>query len=128
MPLTVTLNVGLELSLLTKQPGAWKSAGYIVTSAYSVREAINHLRGGDFDLVVLGQSFPVKSRERLTFLIRASGSRIPVVCTADRAGDHRAFADATVGNEPTEQLEGIGELLATRSRMHAAGAAARGNQ
>ena len=115
MPLTVVLAVGLDSSLLASQSSVWQSAGYLVTSAESIREAVAHFRNGDFDLVLLGRLIPADSRERLTFLIRASGSRTPVVCVADSSGESDTFADATITGEPNKLLEDMGEIMAKRT-------------
>ncbi len=76
MPLMHVLAVGVDssllASLLTSQRSAWQSAGCYVTCAGSIREAIVQLRDGDFDLILLDDSIPVESRERLTLLIRSS--------------------------------------------------------
>lgn len=120
MPLTSLLAVGLDLSILEKQRSVWKSAGCYVTSAGSIREAIVQIRDGDFDLILLDHSIPIESRERLTFLIRTSGSRTPVVCVTDSPCDDDSFADATVRNDPIDLLHAIGELLAKRVKAHAA--------
>jgi DNA-binding NtrC family response regulator len=119
MPLTVILAVGLDPSLPTAQNAAWKSAGYIVISVGTIKEAIDHFRAGDFDLVLLGNSISLENKERLTFLIRSSGSRTPVVCVANLAEDCGCFADATLRNDSDELLSGIQELLAKSSRMRA---------
>ena len=79
MPLTLVLAVGADSSLMATQRPAWRSAGYFVTPAGSIREAITHLRNGDFDLVLLFHSIPTESRERLAFLIRSRGMRVPIV-------------------------------------------------
>ena len=63
MPFKLVLAVGLDLSLLAGQRSAWQSAGYFVTPAKSIKEAIVHLREGDFDLVLLGQFISPESRE-----------------------------------------------------------------
>ena len=120
MPLTVVLAVGLDSSHLASQTSAWQSAGYFVTSAASIGDAIVHFRDGDFDLVLLGHSIPADSRERLTFLIRATGSRIPVVCIADSSSGCDSFADATVGDEPGNLLRDIDQLMAKRAKEPAA--------
>jgi DNA-binding response OmpR family regulator len=119
MPLTVILAVGLDSSLLASQSSVWQSAGCLVTSAGSIREAIAHFRDGDFDLVLLGRSIPADSRERLTFLIRASGSRTPVVCVADSSGDSDTFADARIRSEPMRLLEDMREIMAKRAKTPA---------
>jgi DNA-binding response OmpR family regulator len=117
---TVVLAVCLDSSLLTNQSAVWQSAGYYFTFTGSIREAIAHFRDGDFDLVLLGHSIPADSRERLAFLIRASGSRIPVVCVTDASSDTDTFADATIRSEPIKMLEDIEELIANRAKRPAA--------
>jgi len=117
MSLTVVLAVCMDSSILAIHDSVWKSAGFIVTSAGSIREAIERFRAGDFDLVLLGHSIPQENRERLTFLIRASGSHIPVASIGESFGDCDSFADATFGNEPTELLRGLGELVTKSAKM-----------
>ena len=119
MLLTVVLAVGLEPSLLATQSTEWKSAGYIVQSAGSLREAIGHFRDGDFDLVLLGNSISVENRERLTFLIRASGAQTPVVLMESRSADFDSLADATLKNDSSEILTGLGELLGKADKLGA---------
>jgi DNA-binding NtrC family response regulator len=121
MPFTLVLAVGLDSSLVAGQWSAWQSAGYFVTPLKSINEAIVHLREGDFDLVLLGHSIPADSRERFTFLIRASGSRTPVVSITDSSSECDCFADATSSNEPASLLKSIRELLAERARAPALG-------
>ena len=114
-PETIILAVGLDSSLLASQRSVLQAAGCHVTGAGSIREAIVQFRDGDFDLILLGHSIPFESRERLTFLIRASSARIPVVCVTDSPGGHDSFADATVRNEGDDLLQVI-ELLVSRSK------------
>jgi hypothetical protein len=54
MPLTVILAVGLDPSLPLAQNAVWKSAEYIVISVGTIKEAIDHFKAGDFDLVPFG--------------------------------------------------------------------------
>jgi DNA-binding NtrC family response regulator len=88
-----------------------------VTSAVSIREAIERFKAGDFDLVLLGHSIPREDRERLTFLIRASGSHVPVASIGGSFGDCDSFADATFGNEPDQLLLGMSELVTKSAKM-----------
>ncbi|MGA9670190.1 MAG: hypothetical protein WBQ94_13340 [Terracidiphilus sp.] len=117
MPLTVVLAVGLDSWKLTAQSSALRSAGYIVVSAHSIRDAIEHFKAGDFDLVLLDNSISVENKERLTFLIRASGSKTPVASVVHSAADSHSFADASLGNESVDMLTGMGDLLAKRAEM-----------
>jgi hypothetical protein len=82
----------------------------------SIREAIVQFRDGAYDLILLGHSIPIESRERLAFLIRTSGSRIPVVCFADSPFGHDSFADATIRNKGDDLPLVVQELLPARSR------------
>jgi len=119
MTLAVVLAVGMDSSLLASQRPVWQSAGYHITAPGSIKEAMVQFWVGDFDLILLGHSIPFENRERLTFLIRASGSRKPLVCVTDLPGDHESFADATIRNEPDHLLQVIGELLANRTKTPA---------
>lgn len=120
MPTAVVLAVGVDSSVLASQTPVWQSAECQIISAWSIRDAIVQFRDGDFDLILLYHSIPVESRERLTFLIRASGSRTPVVCVTDSPGGHDSFADATIRNDPNDLLKAIGELMAKRANTQAA--------
>jgi hypothetical protein len=116
----IVLAVGVDSALLASERSLRRSAGCHFAYAGSIREAIVQLRDGHFDLILLGYSIPTESRERLTFLIRASGSRIPVVSVTDSSGSYDSFTDATIRNEPEDLLWVMGELLAKRGRARAA--------
>lgn len=117
MSLSVVLAVGLDSWLLSMHSAAWRSAGYIVVEAVSVREAIDHFKSGDFDLVLLGESTSVENKKRLTDLIRASGSLTPIVSISSAPSDSDLFADATFKNEPNALLAGMGQVLAEKARL-----------
>ena len=119
MPFTLVLAVGLDSSLEAGQRSAWQSAGYFVTPAKSIREAIIHLREGDFDLVLLGHSISPDSQERFKILIRASGSRTPVISISDSQTGCEGFADIPIGNEPAAPFKSIRELMAERAAASA---------
>lgn len=119
MPLTLVLSVGLEPALLGTRNVVLQSAGYIVVSAVSIKEAVNVFQGGDFDLVVLCHSIPTKDRDRLTCLIRASGSRTPVISVSGRTCECDAFADVTLEDGPNKFLAGINDLLIKQPRIPA---------
>lgn len=111
MALTVVLSVGLDPGLLGTRNLILQSAGYIVVSAYSIREAVDRFQEGDFDLVLLCQSIPARERDNLSCWIRASGSRIPVVSVSGHSCQNDEFAGVTVGSEPGALLWGIREVL-----------------
>ncbi len=111
MPQTLVLSVGLDPQLLGTRDLILQSAGYIVVSTYSMREAVDRFRQGDFDLVLLCQSIPAKERERLTRWIRASGSRIPVVSVSGNLCPGDVAGGVTVGSDRRTLLWGIREVL-----------------
>jgi len=85
----------------------------------SVKEAVDIFLTGDFDLVLLDNSLPAKDRDRLTCLIRASGSRIPVVSVAPEYSHADSFADAMLESDPNKLLMGIRRVLHKTARMSA---------
>jgi CheY-like chemotaxis protein len=117
MSVTVVLAVGLDSWKLTAQNSALRSAGYIVVSANSIPDAIDHFRAGDFDMVLLDHSISVESKEKLTLMIRASGSRTPVISIASSSVSSDSFCDKTLRNDSTAMLADVGELLAKRAEM-----------
>jgi DNA-binding NtrC family response regulator len=110
MSITVVLAIGMDSWMLEAQRKAWQSAGYFVTSAGSIRDAIDDFHGGDFDLVLISNSIPAETRDRLTSMIRATGSRVPVVCVTNSPSDWESFADATK-SDSNDLLQRIRELL-----------------
>ena len=125
MSITLVLAIGLDSWRLATHSALWRPAGYVVLSAATIREAIEHFRNGDFDLVLLGRSLSKESRERLTYLIRSSGSLTPVVSIADDSGDSDLFADATISNDSNALLTGMGQLMANGAKLRAKPAIAR---
>jgi DNA-binding response OmpR family regulator len=120
MMLGVVLAVGFDPSLMTARILVLQSAGYVVIKASSLKQAVDHFHAGDFDLVMLCHSVPATDRERLTSLIRASGSRIPIVSIAGSLGECDAFANATLEDGPNRFLSGIRDALIKAARTPAA--------
>jgi DNA-binding response OmpR family regulator len=111
MPQTIVLAVGTDPSLLKTRSLVLQSAGYVVESALSVKEAADRFQSGDFDLVLLCHSVARKDRERLSSLIRASGSLTPIVSIAGNLGECDAFATATLEDGPSNFLARIRDVL-----------------
>ena len=116
MPITVVLAVGLNSLEVEMHRSSWKSSGFFVIDASTVQEAIHHFKAGDFDLVLLGDSLPFDKKERLSYLIRASGSKVPVVSIGDPSIDPESYADATLRSEPNALLSGILAIVEERAR------------
>lgn len=120
MRVTVVLAVGVDSEMLEAESILWRSKGLFFLPAQTIQEAISRFHAGDFDIVLLDDSISLENRERLAFLIRASGSQTPVVCMGDRPSECESFADATFGNDFRELFEGIRELLKHEQQMRAA--------
>jgi len=119
MPLTLVLSVGLDSLILATRNVFLQSEGFIVMSVFSLKEAVDRFLTGDFDLILLDNSLPTKDRDRLTCLIRASGSRIPVVSVAPEHSHDDSFADAILESDPNKLLIGIRGVLLKTARMSA---------
>jgi DNA-binding response OmpR family regulator len=120
MALTLVLSVGRDPELLGTRNLVLHSAGYIVVSAASIKEAVDRFADGDFDLVILCHSIPPRERKRLTFLIRASGSQTPIVSVSGDDCEYDEFADATLEVGPDTVLAGIEDVLLKRARRWSA--------
>jgi DNA-binding response OmpR family regulator len=121
------LTVGLDSQLLDTRRMVLQTAGYIVVTAGSIKEAFHLCLNHDFDLVVLCHSIPERDRDGLTCMIRASGSLTPVVAITKLSGQHDVFANATLDADPPKLLIGIRGVLSEeanssrRSRLARAG-------
>ena len=120
MALTLVLSVGFDPEIQGHRIHLLQSAGYTVVRAYSLKGAVECFLTLDFDLVLLCQSIPAKEKDRLICLIRASGSRIPVVSISGQLCQTNASTVETVGSDPEALLMGIREVL-----IKSAGPAAR---
>lgn len=118
MMLGMVLAVGFDPSLMTTRVLVLQSAGYVVIKAWSFEEAVDHFRSGDFDLILLCHSVPATDRDRLTSLIQASGSCIPIVSIA--GGRVECDAPATLEDGPNKFVAGIRDALIKAARTPAA--------
>jgi hypothetical protein len=124
LPLALILAIGMDLSSYRTADQVWQSSdchvtrqvwhsnGYFVTPLDSVANALDCIRNGDFDLVLLGNSVPLYDKKRLSVFIRSLGSRVRVISVAETPQDCADFADASVGDEPSMLLHCMRELLA----------------
>ena len=111
MSLTLVLAIGLDSLSLGIRHSLLQSAGYMVVSAFSLRDAANQFLNGDFDLVLLDKSLPTKDRDRMASFIRVSGSRTPVVAVGSENRLNDTFVDATFDESPDTLLSGIRSVL-----------------
>jgi DNA-binding response OmpR family regulator len=105
------LLVGLDSSLLGARKVILQSAGYSTMSAFSIEEAAHRFLSGDFNLVLLDSTLPIKDKDRLACLIRASGSRTPIVSVKGQSSYEEPFADATVETDPGMLRIGVRSAL-----------------
>jgi len=119
MPLTLVLSIGVKSSILEARNLILQSAGYTVVSALSISEAVERFQAGDFDLVILGSFIPAKDREWLACLIRASGSRTPIISVSEKLGQCDAVVNATLEDDPNTFLDRIREVLSRADEVPA---------
>lgn len=117
MCLALILSIGHDPELLERRSTILRADGYIVDSVSSIKQAIVHFMDGDFDLVLLCHSIPVKERELLTSSIRAFGSLTPIVSIASPVGRApETCANATIEGASEKLLSGIqGALLKAKA-------------
>jgi DNA-binding response OmpR family regulator len=77
MRTNIVLAEGFDLSLMRTRTLVLRSAGYIVETASTLKKAVDRFQATDFDPVLLCHSIPMKDRDRLTCLIRATGALTP---------------------------------------------------
>jgi CheY-like chemotaxis protein len=123
MQIAVVLAVGFDWSLMRTRSLALQAEGYIVESASSLEEAVDRFQAGDFDLVLLCHSIPMKDRDHLTCRIRATGSLTPVVSIARSLGECDAFVHAILEDSPNKFLAGVREELNKAAKRAAHGTA-----
>lgn len=111
MPHPVVLMVAHDRVLAMTRSQVLRTAGYIVVTAFTPRQAIDEFVRGDFDLVLLCHSIPGDARERLVSALREYTSRTPIVSVASFDGHFDGFADATVENDPHLLINRLREVL-----------------
>jgi len=125
-PVASILSVGLDLSFYRSESQVWQSdgchvtrqvwhsAGYQVTPSGSALKAFDYIRKGNFDLVLISESIALCDRERLTLLVRALGSNVPIVCVTDCSSEFGAYDGSTVGKAQASVLQCIRDVLEMR--------------
>jgi hypothetical protein len=86
-----------------------------VTPLDSVATALDCIRNGDFDVVLLGDSVPLYDKKRLTVFVRSLGIPLRIISVTDSGCDYADFADATVSNDPDKLMECIAHQLTSLS-------------
>lgn len=113
----IILSVGENVTLLETRNMILRAAGYIVESARSLKQAIDHCLAREFDVVIMCHSVSSKDRDCLTCWIRASGAPTAVVSVPGNLGEIDLFADANLEHEPERFLSGIKDVLTEGFRM-----------
>jgi|SRR5579864_163886 len=111
MPHAVVLMVGRDRVLAVTRSQVLRSAGYIVVTAFTPRQAIDEFVRGDFDIILVCHSIPGDAREGLVSALREYTSRTPIVSVASFDGQFDGFADATIENDPHSLINSLREVL-----------------
>lgn len=112
MPVVLILAVGQDPMVLSSRCSILRSAGYLVRPSSSIAEAIDVFEDLDLDLVLLCHSIPVEDRDRLTGVIRSTGSRIPIYTVGSASSDFEAGrADGIVSCRPEALIRELDAVL-----------------
>ncbi len=112
IPLAVVLAVGFDPRLLKVQRSIRASRGYEIVAAESIQKAIECIHKLDFDLVLLGRRLSLGDQGRLTFLLRSSGCRVPVICVTNSSNELDVSSSANGDSDPETLLRSIAAALA----------------
>ena len=127
MPLTVVLAVGMDSLFISTSRPVLQSAGYVVISTRTVKEAMDQFKVGDFDLVFLDDSITTEDRTILTVMVRLFGSRTPIVCGDGFVSDGELFADGRMEGLDNVLAMGFGALISEMARLRPVFPRASGN-
>jgi CheY-like chemotaxis protein len=120
MKAALILFVGKDALIMDARTSPLRAAGRTVVSAFSIKKAAERFLGCDFDLILLDNSLPAIDADRITCLIRASGSLAPVVSIASERDYKNQFADMTVGSDLVSLRIGVRNGLAKSAKLPAA--------
>lgn len=102
------LAVGLDQLILSSRCSVLRTAGHVVVPGSSVAESIDLFPTSDFDLVLLCHSIPIEDRDRLTSIIRAGGSHIPIYTVAANSNPTQCgISDGLLSSGPEVLIEQI---------------------
>ncbi len=119
MPLKFILAVGHDPELLGTRSAILHTAGCVAVPAFTMNEAIKHFMANDFDLILLCHTIAAPDRDRLTSMIRATGSLTPIVTIAPLTSQFSdGVADATIAADPEGFLHGIEEACSKRAKVY----------
>jgi len=111
------LSVGFDLVALQSRAKLLVSLGHLVVSARSLKEAVHLFEVGNFDLIVLCRSLSSIEKKRLTCLIRASGSLVPVFSVVQSAErNNPIFKETIVEDDTARFIHSIERVLSRPKR------------
>lgn len=115
MPERNVLCVSFDKVVSDARCAALQQAGYAVTTATQMAEAVKLLAAEKFALVVIGHRFPKSERHQLAQKAKEAQARVLLICGS--SADSEIPADARV-----YALEGVEGLVAAASKLLSAAA------
>jgi len=110
-----------DAEVLASQAAALQKAGHNVSPALGRKGVEDALRGGQFDLVVLGSSMSKNDRHHLPYMVKkASDATRVLVMHADGGRHPRVDAFIDTGRSLDALLETIASLMGKPAAMAAA--------
>jgi DNA-binding response OmpR family regulator len=117
------LSVSYDEPLLRTRELLLRGQGYTVSSALGFTDAVEHCKGGNFDLFILGHSIPDKDKRQLISVFHGQ-CKSPVLALrrhgedAPDNADHHAYPDDIEG-----LLNTVNKILNDNERRRARGRA-----
>lgn len=111
------LSISYDGPLLVTRQMLLQAYGYHVTSAEGFAETLEHCDGGgNFDLVIMGHSIPVKDKRQIVAQIR-KGREIPVLALLRPGERPLDEANASVEpNDPQQLIAAVQKLIGQPGR------------
>lgn len=106
------LSISYDVVLLNTRAMILEREGYTVTSAQTLRDAIELLQRTSFDAAIIGHSIPVEEQRQMAAAIRQQCPHAPVIALTRREGERLAFADRAIeAQKPEEMVAELRHLL-----------------
>ena len=110
------LSVEYSIPYLVKRHVALRRANIAVESASSLREALQLMRLGEFDVAVLGHAIPEADRSRIAETLLELKPALRIIMMYSGSIDHADRADAVLSLEGEQHLVATIKSLAARMK------------
>lgn len=104
------LQFGKDTSLLESRSAILETTGLAVINAYSVRQCVSEILGGNFDLIILCHTVSPEERDEVASLVHKLHPATPVLLISTFFEKNREI-DVIVDCEPEHLVKNVKEIL-----------------